>query len=134
MEKDGTLKISEDVIATISRLAVNDIKGVEEIVPVHEQVNSKPDKASITKKIASIRLADIKKIIPDKKRHIKVKLLGDVVEITISIVIKYGYNVITVAESIQQAVKSSVQSMTGITVSRVNVIVSGISLNKDKQN
>ena len=34
--QSGTLKISEEVILTIAKHAISDIKGVEEIVPVNE--------------------------------------------------------------------------------------------------
>ena len=46
------------------------------------------------------------------------------------IVVKHGYNVISVCEKIQEAVKSDIQAMTGITVSKVNVVVSGVSFEK----
>lgn len=37
-----------------------------------------------------------------------------------------GYKIPAVAEKVQKAVKESVQSMTGITVSRVNMVVAGV--------
>ena len=126
--QSGTLKISEEVILTIAKHAINDIKGVEEIVPVNESgIKNKP-----LKKLASKDWGIAGKIFGKKNNLIKVKLLGDVVEITLAVIVKQGHKVTMIAENIQNAVKSSVQSMTGITVSRVNVIISGISINKDK--
>ena len=83
-------------------------------------------------KLASKDWGIARKLFGKKNNLIKVKLLGDIVEITLAVIVEQGYKVIMVAESIQDSVKSSVQSMTGITVSRVNVIISGISINKDK--
>lgn len=126
--KSGTLKISEEVILTIAKLAISEIKGVEDIVPVNDfGVANKS-----LQKLASKDWGIARKLFGKKNNLIKVKLLGDIVEITLAVIFEQGYKVIMVAESIQDSVKSSVQSMTGITVSRVNVIISGISINKDK--
>lgn len=126
--KSGTLRISEEVILTIAKLAISDIKGVEEIVPV----NDFGVKNKSLQKLVSRDWGIARKLFGKKNNLIKVKLMGDVVEITLAVIIKQGHKVAMVAESIQNSVKSSVQSMTGITVSRVNVIISGISINKDK--
>lgn len=126
--KSGTLRISEEVILTIAKLAISEIKGVEEIVPVNDfGVTNKS-----LQKLASKDWVIARKLFGKKNNLIKVKLLGDVVEITLAVIIKQGYKVAMVAESIQNSVKSSVQSMTGITVSKVNVVISGISINKYK--
>lgn len=126
--KSGTLKISEEVILTIAKLAISDIKGVEEIIPVNESgITNKP-----LQRLASKNWGVARKLFGKRNNLIKAKFLDDVVEITLAVIIKHGYKITMVAESIQNSVKSSVQSMTGITVSRVNVIISGISINKDK--
>lgn len=103
----GSLKISEEVIASIVRNSVNDTDGVHSILPS-------------PKSIADLF---IKK---DDFGAIKISLKDDVVEISLKIIIKGGSKAITVAENVQSNVKSAVQSMTGITVSRVNVKVADI--------
>ncbi|NLP26555.1 MAG: Asp23/Gls24 family envelope stress response protein [Clostridiales bacterium] len=126
--KSGTLKISEEVILTISKLAISDTKGVEEIIPVNEFGTTN----KTLQRLASKNWGVARKLFGKRNNLIKVKFLDDVVEITLAVIIKHGYKITMVAESIQNSVKSSVQSMTGITVSRVNIIISGISINKDK--
>ena len=106
----GVLKISEDVIATVARLAATEIPGVENLT--FSKVNFK----QIFVK-------------PNENGAIKIKLSGDVVEISLNIIVKFGYKVIKICEEIQQAVKTNVQSMTGVTVSRVNISVVGIAFN-----
>lgn len=101
----GTLKISEGVIVTVAKLAISEVNGVEGL----------KIKPSIFKK---------------KAAPIQVRLLGDVVEITVSIIVKHGCRATTVAETVQETVKEQVQTMTGIAVSRVNVIVAGIAFEK----
>lgn len=116
MEKDtsyqkGSLRVSEDVVAAITRIAAQEIDGVESLSPV-----------GITLRKMFIR---------PNSGAVSVRLAGDVVEITLGIIAKHGYRITAVAESVQEAVKEDVQSMTGITVSKVNVIITGIAFDKN---
>lgn len=104
--KKGSLKISEEVIATIARSAALEIEGVEELA------NAKSSLKNV--------------FIKPKQGYIIIAPMGDVVEITVGIVVKNGYTIAKVCEALQHNVKESVQSMTGITVSRVNVVVSAV--------
>lgn len=103
----GSLKISEDVIAAIVRNAVNDTDGVYSILPSRKTI-----------KDFFVKREDF--------GAMSISLNDDVVEISLKIVITGGSKAITVAENVQTNVKSAVQSMTGIAVSRVNVIVADI--------
>lgn len=103
----GTLKVSENVIATIARLATTEVVGVEGLV------NSS----------SSLKHVILKQTENDA---IKIRLTGDVVEISINVLVKFGHKVVAIAEQIQNNVKSSVQSMTGVTVARVNVYIAGV--------
>ncbi|MFA5658123.1 MAG: Asp23/Gls24 family envelope stress response protein [Oscillospiraceae bacterium] len=103
----GTLKVSEAVIATITRLATNEVSGVEGI-------------ETPSSKLKNVFLKH------SENDAVKIRLTGDVVEISIGVTVKMGCNVVSIAEEIQENVKSSVQSMTGVTVSRVNVCIAGL--------
>lgn len=105
----GSLKISEEVIATIARLASDEIDGIESI--------GMPPQTSIRKLFLR----------PNRINPIKIDLIGEVAEVSLNVVIKYGHKITTVAENVQSAVKEAVQSMTGIPVSKVNVNISGVS-------
>ena len=104
-ENTGTLKISETVIITVAKLAIAEVAGV--------------DSLSVKRNLFGRASAPI-----------QVRLLDDVVELTVSIVAKHGCRATSVAETVQNTVKEQVQTMTGITVSRVNVIVAGIAFEK----
>ena len=97
------LKVSDDVIITVARLAALDVKGVASL---GGEVNKKS------------------KI----KRHgpIKVSMMGDVAAIDMKIIIKSGEKACAVAQEVQTAVKENVQNMTGVPVARVNVTISGV--------
>ncbi len=103
----NSLKISEDVIAKIVEVSVNDIKEVKEIT------KSKFDIAGILLK-------------SDSKSDISINVNGDSVEISLGVIVDLNCKVKNVAEKIQQKIKDEVQNMTGIIVTRVNVNVDGI--------
>lgn len=96
------LKISEDVIIAVARLAALDVKGV---AGLNGEVN----------KISKIK----------KDGPISISLDGDVAVIEIKIKINSNEKVCVVAQEVQKAVKENVQNMTGIAVARVNVAVCG---------
>lgn len=112
MQKDSetrvkTLKVSYDVITTIVRCTISEIDGVEGL-----------GKTSVT-------FGEL--FMKPQNAPIRVKISNDgVAEITISIEVLYGKRITSLSEKIQNEVKANVQSMTGITVSRVNVIVTGV--------
>ena len=99
----GRLKISDDVIISVSKLAALDVKGV-------------------------VRLAGETGMMSKLKGNgpIKVRLMGDVAAIDISIIVKSSEKAAAVAENVQEAVKENVQNMTGVAVARVNVTVGGV--------
>lgn len=107
--QQGSLKISEEVIATIAKLATVEIEGVEGVTPAQRSVK---EVFSKSKSVSAI----------------KVTLFNDVAQISVSVKVKKGYKVTTIAENVQKSVKQAVQSMAGIAVSKVNVIISGVAV------
>ncbi|MBR3759608.1 MAG: Asp23/Gls24 family envelope stress response protein [Ruminococcus sp.] len=101
------LKISDDVIITIARLAALDVKGVAGL-------------CGDVSKVSKVR----------KNGPIKIDMMGDVAAISIAIRIRSGEKACTVANAVQLAVKENIQNMTGITVARVNVSVCGVVYNQ----
>lgn len=103
----GSLKISQDVLATIANFASEEIDGVVSLANTYAPIKSLLKRVSIG-------------------RPIQISLNDDVAVIDISVNLKYGANIPQVAEALQKTVKDAVQNMTGITVSKVNVHVAGI--------
>jgi len=103
----GNLKISEDVVASITRIATKEIEGVAELALAPSNIKglfkSKPVKSSVA-----------------------VDLNDGVAVIDVYLKIKYGAKVQNVAAEIQKKIKDSVQNMTSIAVSKVNIHISGI--------
>lgn len=104
----GGLRISGDVIAKIARLATLEVDGVQEISTGLDGVQGLFRKVNLQKPVF-------------------VQFTEDVAEITVHIIVAYGCKIPPLCEKIQENVKSSVQNMTSITVSKVNVVVTGVA-------
>ena len=57
----------------------------------------------------------------------------DCVSIDVFISVKYNYSVVQVSQAIQEAIRNSVEDMTGIPVKAVNVHVGSVAFEKGKQ-
>lgn len=99
----GELMISEDVIITVARLAALDVEGVAGLCG---EVN----------KLSKLR----------NNGPITVNMIEDVAALVVKINVRSGFKAMVVAQDVQSAVKDSVQSMTGVAVARVNVLVCGV--------
>ena len=109
IQDNGTVMISEDVIAAIVDHTVNEVEGV----------------AGLTGKA----LADISDFIGKKNwgRGMKINIdQDDVLSIDCDITVKYGQSVVSVAKAVQESVTNALESMTGVSVASVNVNISGI--------
>lgn len=107
----GNLKISQDVIAAIARVAALEIDGVDSLA---EPANITPTS-----------FADIFSR-PIMKKAININMNDDFANIGISVNLKFGANISEVCPKIQNAIKDNVQTMTGLAVSKVDVLVAGI--------
>ena len=102
----ASLKISRDVIATISRVAATETPGVAGL--------SEP------KRIGGL-------FARGPMKPIEINLVDDFAEIGICLDLEFGAKIPEVCAAVQGAVKDNVQTMTGIGVSRVNITVQGIA-------
>lgn len=108
----GNLKVSSEVIVKIAELAACEISGV---AVENGRLATSKSRAGIGALFNSPVQASVSK---------------EAAVINLSIITEQGYKAVNVASSVQESVKSAVQNMTGIPVSKVNVSVVGIRLNK----
>lgn len=109
MQDNGTLMISEDVIADIVAHAISEVKGV----------------ISLNTKTGS----DFAELFGKKNwaRGIKVTISqSDDVKVDCNISVRFGENVVEVCKSAQQAVINELESVTGLKIAAVNMNVYGI--------
>ena len=104
----GSLKISKDVISTIASVAALEIEGVDSLVAPAGKVGRLFSRSG-GRDVIYITLSD------------------DFAEIDLSVNLKYGAKITEVCPAIQNNVKETVQTMTGMAVSKVNVTVAGIA-------
>ncbi len=115
-DKIGNVKISVEVIATVASIATNEIKGVAGM--------------------SGTALGGIADILGGKKnkgKGVKVEITDDSCVIDLNIVVDYGVRIPDIAWDVQENVKNSVESMTGMTVSKINIHVDGINFNTEKE-
>lgn len=107
-EHDDSIKIADEVIKCIAAYAATDIEGVTGMA------------GNATNEL-------IAKLGGKTLEHgVKLSVDKDEVKLVLSVVIKYGANIPTISAKIQDRVRSSIESMTGLTVSSVGVNISGI--------
>lgn len=110
VQENGTVMISEDVIATIVSHTISEVEGIVGL-------STKPG-------------ADIADMIGKKNwgRGLKITI-GDNDELYIdcNVIVAYGQSVVTVAKNVQESLTAALESMTGVKVAAVNVNVCGIA-------
>ncbi len=104
----GRVQVSTEVISNIARIATLEISQVKGLSRGNLGIKG------LFYKVAS-------------SNPITVNMSGGVAEINVCIIVDFGTKVRSIAKSVQENVKSAVQNMTGITVSKVNVVISGIT-------
>lgn len=108
--RGGTLQISTEVIAKIARCAALEIDGVAEV-----------SCGSQNKKLRS--LLETSSIQPP----VTVEMRDGTANITLHLMVRFGARIPAIAEKVQENVKNAVQSMTNVTVSRVNLVIAGLA-------
>lgn len=117
VEIASNLTISEEVISIIAGLAAAEVEGVSGM---------------------TLGFVDgINQMLGNNKKYtkgVKIELDGNDVTIDLYVIVKYGVKIPDVAFSIQNSVKNSVESMTGLIVKAVNINVQGVTFDKEKKN
>lgn len=113
VEIANNLTISEDVIGIIAGIAAAEVEGVSGM---------------------TLGLVDgINQILGSNKKYskgVKIELDGNNVVIDLYVIVRYGVRIPDVAFSIQNSVKTQVETMTGLNVESVNINVQGVTFDK----
>ena len=113
--EDGSVNISEDVISIIAMEAMREVEGFGSI--------SNPLSKDLAELIGKKSAARGVSVVPGE----------DGVSVDVFVSVKYNYSVVQVSRAIQEAIRKSVEDMTGIPVKAVNVHVGGVTFEKTKQ-
>ena len=105
----GSLQISTEVTAKIARCAALEVEGVAEV-----------SCGTQNKKLKDLLEASI-------QPPVAVEMRDGTAELTLHLIMASGARIPAVAEKVQENVKSAVQNMTSVTVSRVNLVIAGLA-------
>ena len=109
----GTVKIADDVVAVIAGLAATEVKGVEAMA------------GNISNELMS--KMGVKKL----SKGVKVEVLDKRVKADLNLIVEYGYNIPAVSQKVQEKVKSTIENMTGLEVTDVNIRIAGVNMVKN---
>ncbi len=114
-KENNEIKIADDVVAVIAGVAVSEVPGVSSM--------------------AGGFAGGISEVLSGKKnlaKGIKVEVANKEAKIDVNIIVEYGTRIPDVAFEIQNRVKKSVETMTGLKVLEVNVHVQGVNTNVEE--
>ena len=113
-EENGSINISEEVIAAIAVGAVREVEGVSGMMT--GMGNSVTD------------LVNNRKNAQKGAKGVKIDMTGTTLALDLYLTVQYGHAIPEVAENAQKAVASAVEAMTGCPVGTVNIHVGGVTL------
>ncbi len=109
----GNIHISEEVLAVIAAAAALEVEGVGGLA-----ANLGTDLAELLgKKTLS--------------RGIRLEVAEENVTVDVNILVQYGHTIPEVGRAVQEAVMSSIEATSGLTVEAVNVNVGGVIFDKE---
>ena len=110
IEDVGQVQIADEVVAVIAGLAATETDGVAKM------------SGNITNEIVS--KLGMKKL----SKGVKDTITGTQVDVTLNLVLNYGVSIPKTSQEVQDKVKSAIETMTGLTVSEVNIRIAGIQM------
>ncbi|EOR20375.1 alkaline shock protein [Clostridium sartagoforme AAU1] len=112
----GIVKISDEVVSVIAGIAAEEIKGVEDL----QQLGGN----------------NISQLLKGKKnigKNVKVTLNENSAVIDLNLAVEYGIKIPEVVNAVQENVKRTVETMTGLNVDSVNINVQSIYIPKTEK-
>ena len=106
----GEVQIADEVVAIIAGLAATEVKGVASMY------------GNITNElVAKLGMKNL-------SRGVKIEVADGKVGVELAINMEYGYSIPEVTGTVQDKVKSAIETMTGLEVAEVNIRVAGVNL------
>lgn len=109
----GEVQIADEVVAIVAGLAATEVEGVAKMA------------GNITNELVS------KLGMKNLSRGVKVVVTPENVIVDLALEIKFGYSIMAVSNTVQEKVKTAIETMTGLKVDEVNVRIAGVSSDND---
>ena len=113
-EKIGEVQIADEVVAIIAGQAATEAEGVDSMA------------GNITNELVG------KLGMKNLSKGVKVDVTEEHVSADLSLNIRYGYNIPSVSEQVQEKVSTAIENMTGLTVLDVNVKIAGVNMDEGR--
>ncbi len=106
----GEVHITEEVVTKIAALAATEVDGVRSMTGgiTHESVE----------KLGIKNLA----------KAVRIEFDDDAVTVDLNLNMEYDKNILETSKAVQDKVKSSIENMTGLTVTEVNIHIAGVDM------
>ena len=108
----GSVKIADDVVARIAALAALEVDGVSAMAGNYT--------SDVLEKVSRKNLA----------KGAKVMVSSSEVKVDLALMMAYGFNIPATCQQAQTRVKSTIENMTGLEVTDVNIRIAGITMPK----
>ena len=112
-DQPGEVKIADEVVSIIAGLATTEVEGVSSMA------------GNITNEIVS-RLG-----MKSLSKGIQVEVSDNEVMVDVAINIAYGYSIPDVSTKVQEKVKTTIESMTGLEVAKINVRIASVDMGEN---
>ena len=106
----ASVKIADDVVARIAALAALEVDGVSAMAGNYT--------SEILEKVSRKNLS----------KGAKVLVSGNEVKVDLALMMAYGFNIPATCQQAQTKVKASIENMTGLVVTDVNIRIAGITM------
>ena len=110
----GSVRVADHVIAVIAGLAATEVSGISAV------------SGNITNELMT------KVGVKNLTKGVKVEVIGQNVTVDLALMLGYGYNIPTTCSKVQEKVKSTIENMTGLNVTDVNIRIASVGMNKQK--
>ncbi|MCR5800269.1 MAG: Asp23/Gls24 family envelope stress response protein [Lachnospiraceae bacterium] len=108
----GSVQIADEVVAVIVAIAATEVEGV---AAMGENITNE-----IMSKVGIKNLA----------KGVKLSIDNMKVSVEVKLTVEYGYNIPATCAKVQEKVKNTVENMTGLTVTDVDVRITGVGVKK----
>lgn len=109
----GEVQIANEVVSTIAGISAMEVEGIESMA------------GNITNELIG------KLGVKNLAKGVKVEVDGGSVKVDIAVNMRYGYNIPSTCKSVQDKISQTITSMTGLTVSEVNVRIAGVAISNE---
>jgi uncharacterized alkaline shock family protein YloU len=106
----GEVQIANEVVSSIAGISASEVEGVDSMA------------GGITNELAG------KFGVKNLSKGVRVEVSDDTAMVDLAIYMKYGYSIPDTCAQVQEKVAQAINSMTGLTVKKVNVRVAGVNL------